>query len=788
MWEKASWIALPECKKENINGTFAYYRNVFMLPERGKCLACVSANSRYRLWVNETPVLSGPCRGDKWYTYYDTVDLTPYLRLGKNVMAIQVLFFDEGSVADGADERAALYSVVSHFPEHLLAVDAVVANDKGEVMADLTTGVARWKARLDSSFSLVKGNIKNEFMGAMSEHIDCNQTDLDWKGLDFDEKGWEEARVKLPASHEKFRQAVGLMDKLHLYPRPIPLLQEKEETALQEVGSQWFSEGKCFVMPHERVQVLLTTEALCNGYLRFGFSGGKNSRVAIHCFEKFYSEKEHIKRDDYIHGEIYGDPQTDSLILDGREFVYEPFWYRTLRFLRLDVETAEEALEIRIPVIRETGYPLGAVNQVSSSAAWVKDLWDICLRTLENCMTDGYMDCPFWEQMQYPMDTRLQALFTYATGGDIGLVKKAMWEFHCSKHPSGLIQGKAPSSFPQIISTFSLHYIFMIKEYIDHTNDTEEIRKYLGDVDDILTYYDSHRESTYGLVGQIGHWPFVDWQKAWSSHGGIPNALDHGPSTIINLMYAYALEQAACICEAVGRKGTAEEYRCRKSDIMEKIQKFCYNEERCLYREGPEFEEYSQHAQSWAVLCGMCGKEEASRVMRAAFEEDVTPGNEKIIPCSFSTSYELFRACEAAGEYGLTYQSMSRWIGLLEEHCTTCPEIPDYDSRSECHAWSSLPMYEMICAMAGVHIQRDKTVRISPNFKEIEVLPDLSGRVKLRQGMLEFSYQRRGTKIQYQVTLPENTCGVATAGQDRVIPLHEGENIWEERVRLKRLE
>ncbi|MCM1025543.1 MAG: hypothetical protein NC432_03870 [Roseburia sp.] len=780
MWEKAGWIALPEGKGQNLNGKFAYYRTTFHLSEPGKCVAGISANSRYRLWVNEEPVLSGPCRGDKWYTYYDTVDLSPNLRQGKNVLAVQVLLFDEESVVDGADERAALYSVVSHFREHLLAVDAAVTDGRGEILADLTTGVGQWKVWLEDSFSLVKGSDKNEFMGAMSEQIDCNRTDLDWKKSDFAEEGWRAAEVRVPAAHDGFRQAVGLMDKLHLYPRPIPLLKEEEPTVLREMGSAFFSGGTCRVEPHERRQFLFTSEALCNGYLRFGFSGGKNCRVAIHCFEKFYQEEKQVKRDDFIQGKMYGNPQTDSLILSGRELVYEPFWYRTIRFLRMDVETADEAAEIELPAIRKAGYPLQAVNQVSSSAAWVKGLWDICLRTLENCMMDGYMDCPFWEQMQYPMDTRLQALFTYASGGDIELVKKAMWEFHCSRHPCGLIQGKAPSAFPQMISTFSLYYIFMINEYVDHTNDVEEIRKYLGDVDDILTYYDSHREEKYGLVGQIGYWPFVDWQQAWASHGGAPNALERGPSTIINLMYAYALEQAACICESVGRAGMAEEYRRRKKTITETVQRVCYNEARCLYREGPEFEEYSQHAQSWAVLCGMCGKEEAAKVMRAAFGEGAVSGRGEIIPCSFSTSYELFRACEAAGEYGLTYRSLRRWIELLDEHCTTCPEVPEYTSRSECHAWSSLPMYEMVCAIAGVHTDRDGTVRIEPHFKEIEALPNLSGRVEIRQGMLEFSYRRREKEIAYQVTLPQNASGIAVICQDRVIPLHEGKNIWKE--------
>jgi hypothetical protein len=153
-------------------------------------------------------------------------------------------------------------------------------------------------------------------------------------------------------------------------------------------------------------------------------------------------------------------------------------------------------------------------------------------------------------------------------------------------------------------------------------------------------------------------------------------------------MYAYALEQAACIMEAVNRKEMAAEYRARKADITAKVQTLCFDEERHLYREGPEFEEYSQHAQSWAVLLGMCKEKEAKMVMKASFEADV-------IPCSFSTSYELFRACEKAEAYELTYPSLRRWIDLFEEHCTTCPETPDYNTRSECHAWSALPMYEL---------------------------------------------------------------------------------------------
>jgi len=36
-------------------------------------------------------VLSGPCRGERWHHYYDTVDVLAHLRTGRKVLAVQVL-------------------------------------------------------------------------------------------------------------------------------------------------------------------------------------------------------------------------------------------------------------------------------------------------------------------------------------------------------------------------------------------------------------------------------------------------------------------------------------------------------------------------------------------------------------------------------------------------------------------------------------------------------------------------------------------------------------------------
>jgi len=41
------------------------------------------------------------------------------------------------------------------------------------------------------------------------------------------------------------------------------------------------------------------------------------------------------------------------------------------------------------------------------------------------------------------------------------------------------------------------------------------------------------------------------------------------------------------------------------------------------------------------------------------------------------------------------------WKQLLKEGFTTFPEYPDLSSRSDCHAWSAFPTYELLTIVCG---------------------------------------------------------------------------------------
>src|SRR5207244_808181 len=86
----------PSFQSPAYQNLFTYFRKTFDLPS-GPVAAVthVSADSRYRLYVNGRYVGRGPVRGDLVWQYYDDYDITPFLHSGKNVIAALVHYYGE---------------------------------------------------------------------------------------------------------------------------------------------------------------------------------------------------------------------------------------------------------------------------------------------------------------------------------------------------------------------------------------------------------------------------------------------------------------------------------------------------------------------------------------------------------------------------------------------------------------------------------------------------------------------------------------------------------------------
>ena len=778
MWKRAKWLGIPqkEIKEKGIyhgdlGGRFAYFRCEKDLPTGCSLTLDITANSRYRLWINGKSVLSGPCKGDRNRQYYETVDVTPWLQAGHNVFCAQVLYCDPDTVEWQIGERAAIYGVVGRQCGHRLAIEGDILDGAGNAVETITTGLADWRVWLDNSYYL-KSDEHTQFLGAIIERLDADQTPIHWKETKYDCNTWRPAQTLEPGVAEDPFCFVGVTPMFRLVKREIPLLYEKEQgfaRCFDRMGETLplLSESKMEIPAGEGQEILLDAGAILNAYPRFRFAGGKGAKVQITYFEKFGGPGSDAVRSD-VHGEIVG--ITDTIILDGSDFCFEPFWVRTFRFIRLTVEAADSPVTVFAPDFNKTGYPLAVESHMESSAPWVGKLWDICVRTLENCMLETYMDCPYYEQLQYGMDTRLEAQYTYAVSRDTALVRKALLDFHYGMQPEGLNAGKAPSAYLQILSTFSLHYIFLLCEFAALHDDKKLLRLCRGDIDRILDVFDS-RIGEDGLVGKQDFWNFVDWNDAWNDTAGAPAALKSGPSAIINLMYAYALGCAADFMDGQRRPGLASEYRERRTHILSAVEKLCWDEHAGLYREGPDFIQYSRHAQAWAVLNGLKEGDAAAQLLKTAL------AREDILRCSFSASYDWFRALEKAGLYDDMRRELEPWIALLDLDCTCCPETPK-GARSECHAWSALPLYELMRTAAGVHPNKDGSVLVAPHTMDLK---DLRGEAAAKTGTVSFDYRKNDTgKWEYALTLPAGTSGRFRFPDGREVSLHEGSQLLKE--------
>jgi len=91
---KAQWISHPSTSLVDY-GVF-HFRKTFKLKAKpDESIINISADNRYRLFVNGNAVCFGPERADFEYWPYDTIDIASFLKPGNNILAAVVWNFGE---------------------------------------------------------------------------------------------------------------------------------------------------------------------------------------------------------------------------------------------------------------------------------------------------------------------------------------------------------------------------------------------------------------------------------------------------------------------------------------------------------------------------------------------------------------------------------------------------------------------------------------------------------------------------------------------------------------------
>jgi len=331
------------------------------------------------------------------------------------------------------------------------------------------------------------------------------------------------------------------------------------------------------------------------------------------------------------------------------------------------------------------------------------------------------------------------------------LARKCIDDFFRSQRYDGLTNSCYPSTGPNVIPGFAIYYILMIHDHMMYFGDKKLVEKYLPSVERVLQFFDRRLEET-GLTartseGGMGnpYWSFVDWVAAWNT--GVPNAIFKGPVTFDSLLYRMGLQAAADLARYMNRPDLAESYMQKAEGIKQAVLAYCVGRDG-LIQDGPGVDEYSQHAQVFAVLTDVVSGTKAKELMEIALTD------ETLAKCSVAMAYYLFRAVEKVGLYHKTDELWTFWRKMLANNLTTCVE-DDVMERSDCHAWGSLILYELPAIVLGVQPAEPgyASVRASPTPG---YLSWARGEVVTPKGLVKVSWEKADDgSIDLKVEAPE---------------------------------
>jgi hypothetical protein len=739
----ALWIAHPTVSRDAF-GVFHFRRVLELASRPARFVVHVSADNRYRLFVNGQLVSSGPQRSDLMHWRYETLDLAPHLRAGRNVLAALVWNWGEGRPVAQFSRGTALL---------------VQANSPLEAAAN--TGPA-WKVFHDAGYEPVPVDLRTYYASPPGEALDAARYPWGWEGLEYSDESWPAAdggsgfrarRIQLRGT-----AFTGEGGGWQLVPRSIPPMEEKpvrfarvRRTEGVEAADAFLrAEGDLVVPPRTRGVLLLDQAHLTNAYAVLETSGGRGATITLTYAESLKDASGRKGNRNEVEGKTIEGVRDVFRPDGGPHRRFQTLWFRTYRYVQLEVQTADEPLRVHDLHGIFTAYPFELRASFESDLPWLADMWEMNWRGARLCAWETYFDTPYYEQLQYVGDTRVQALISLYMTGDDRLVRQAVTHFDLSRIPEGITASRYPSDLGQYIPTFSLIWVAMAHDYWMHRDDADYVRALLPGIRSVVGWFERHVDGT-GLLGPIAWWPYVDWAPEWP--GGVPPGGRDGHSTMITLQYVYALERAAELEDALGMPALAARNRELADSLRGAVRARAWDSTRGLFRDSPDAAAFSQQTNVMAVLAHAVPSDAVPALMERVLTDRT------LTQATYYFGFYVFEALREAGLSDRYVERLQPWREMLAMGLTTTPENPE-PTRSDSHAWSAHPNYGLLATVLGVRPAK-------PGFRSVRIAPALGtlqragGRVPHPLGEIEIRVSRgSGKTLTGDVTLPPGLSGV----------------------------
>ncbi|MBU2495993.1 MAG: family 78 glycoside hydrolase catalytic domain [Candidatus Omnitrophica bacterium] len=753
--------------------------NVFMLARKEFNLAKIpakadikiTADTRYKLYVNNHYVCFGPARGYPESYPFDNVDVAPYLNEGKNVLSVLVHQFGHGtfqSIYGGA--------------AGLLVSGKIAGNDVG-------TKPKNWLIKKCPGHK--QDMIRRTIQLGYQENFDARLVDPCWKEPDSDIKEGKEGWF-----YGGWR-SVGCLPWLNLEERGIPLMKEEVrnfkkilkvcsgnaypgwedarnltevylqepqgiEASVQIRGKErmlepgsGFAEIKPFPFG-ERLTLLMDFGEEVTGYIGISVEG-KGGEVVDFTTAELLEKDRLCVLDPKIGCKV---APSDRFMLRAGKNNFETFAMHGFRYLSATLRNIQKPLKIFRIYVRQVSYPFEKTAFFASSDKTLNRIWDMCIRTQVNCSFDAYVDCPWREQAQWWGDARVQGSNTFHFFGDVKLLKRGIKQGGQSQISNGLTFGHFPTTAVGcVLPDFTLTWIQSQLDYYRYTGDGNLLKEQFPATERALGFF----RRCIGKDGMLGimpeWWVFLDWAPLYKD----------GYSAVFNMLYLGALKDMVQICRILGKK--SETYQKEAVRLEEKIIRCFWSEKEQVFYDGFDngknkvVKKISQHTHALAILLDLkpdFHEKFVDRILLIPMKEPPLANKDIIEASPFFYFYVLNAVKKVGGrEKEIIDFIKERWGQMLKDGSTTCYEMwnPTPGAVSLCHAWSAHPAVYFINILSGLK-------PLAPNWRKFMVNPDLLDidRLNLRlptvYGEIEVELKKQNGNTCLNIMVPKGTEGI----------------------------
>lgn len=340
-------VQAPDTLSGAANRWIAFRKDITLKKVPSSAKTLIAADSKYWLWINgELAVFEGSLkRGPKpGSSYYDEVDLAPYLKKGENKIALLLWYFGKSGFSH---EDSGAAQLLFGCPAIGLASDST------------------WLCRIHPAFGTAGAPKPNYRLSESSILFDARNDIPDWQS----------------GGTEGFAPAAvidGSLGELEL--RPIP---QWKDYGIKEVGFEY----KEMDGVRTAVATLPYNMQMTPVVTLFDAEGGKLVKMQTN--------------------HLYGGSEPGvhcEYITKAGEQTYENLGWMNGEELQV---IAPEGVEIRSIAYRETGYDTEFAGTFKCDDDFFNRFWQKGLRTLYVNMRDTYYDCPDRERAQWWGDATL---------------------------------------------------------------------------------------------------------------------------------------------------------------------------------------------------------------------------------------------------------------------------------------------------------------------------------------------------------------------------------------------